>query len=189
MDPPHPLPTYLNIDLQSEWYKSALITSAIESATLPSRLRQYHDIEAALAGDDGTHRIFELKASIVPEASENPAGSSRTEAETAGSLSEDDGIDENAKFDINFSYIDPAGRHHTFNEIQVARGFEFARADEPWLENSTLARRQRLFNSQSTLQRYVRPKKLGSPESQRHHNRQNILPAINEPTAAVPWHL
>ncbi|KAJ9264347.1 hypothetical protein DTO212C5_7182 [Paecilomyces variotii] len=154
MDPPHPLPTYLNIDLQSEWYKSALITSAIESATLPSRLRQYHDIEAALAGDDGTHRIFELKASIVPEASENPAGSSRTEAETAGSLSEDDGIDENAKFDINFSCIDPAGRHHTFNEIQVARGFEFARADEPWLENSTLARRQRLFNSQSTLQRF-----------------------------------
>jgi hypothetical protein len=155
MDPPHILPTYLNIDRQSEWYTSALITSAIESATLPSRLRQYHDIEAALAGDDGTHKIFELKASIVPEDSETPVASSGANTGTSGVMVEDDETDTETKFDMNFSYSEPIGKHITFNEIQIARGFEFAKRDEPWLENSILARRQRVFNSQSILQKCV----------------------------------
>jgi hypothetical protein len=32
---------YLNVDRQSEWQKSALVASAIETVTLPSRLRPY----------------------------------------------------------------------------------------------------------------------------------------------------
>lgn len=155
MDPPHTLPTYLNIDRQSEWYTSALITSAMESATLPSRLRQYHDIEAALAGNDGTHKIFELKASIIPEDSETPVAPSGANTGTSGVMVEGEETDTETKFDINFSCRESTKKYCTFNEVRIARGFEFTKQEEPWLENSTLARRQRLFNSQTTLQRCV----------------------------------
>ncbi|EAA65678.1 hypothetical protein AN0848.2 [Aspergillus nidulans FGSC A4] len=71
IDPPSRLPSTIRVDNNSEWYTSALTSIAMESITLPTRLRPYQNFESLLAGDDSTRRIFELQASIVPPAKDH----------------------------------------------------------------------------------------------------------------------
>jgi hypothetical protein len=133
------------VDRQSEWQKTALIASAIETVTLPSRLRPYQHFEASLAGEDGTHTIFELQTSINKindghnKKSSNEEGSTKAETE----------------FDIDFAYD---GEHHQgahiFNQVQVTRGNEPERQGEPADERDLgHARKLRLYNSEPMLQR------------------------------------
>lgn len=145
MDLPQKLPGYLHVDRHSEWQTTALISSAVETVTLPSRLRPYHDFEASLTGGDGTHNIFELQASINPREHGHKAptvedGSSKAEHE----------------FDIDFTYD---GEHskaaHLFNQVQVMRGSRTGEAGntESAEQDSGRLRKLRLYNSEPTLQR------------------------------------
>ncbi|KAG0158369.1 hypothetical protein PDIDSM_5883 [Penicillium digitatum] len=138
IDIPHKLPSYLNVDRQSEWQKTALLASAIETVTMPSRLRAYRHFEASLAGEDGTHTIFELQSSI----NKIKINDSKTQAEI--------------EFDIDFSYD---GEHnkgaHIFNQVQVTRGEEPERDSES-IEDRDVGylRKLRRYNSESTLQSF-----------------------------------
>ncbi|KAJ5091172.1 hypothetical protein NUU61_006042 [Penicillium alfredii] len=161
IDIPQKLPSYLNVDRQSEWQTTALISSALETVTLPSRLRPYHDFEASLAGDDGTHNIFELQSTInqdflgrKKQPSENES-SSKTET----------------NFDIDFTYnedeIKPA---HIFNQVQVTRGNEPGQDAASTDDGDTgRLRKLRLYNSEPMLQSYHTPLRLPILDSFPHH--------------------
>lgn len=158
IDPPRQLPSFLHVDLQSEWYTSALICSAVETVTLPSRLCRYHDFEASLAGDDGTHKIFELQSTII--------GKEGTRAEKLSASGK--GLDPQAlecgsegnvetEFDLDFTYDDLASKNqHIFNQIQVVRGGGFDNAGESEaIDDIGLLRRKRFYDSEPMLQRFV----------------------------------
>ncbi|KAJ5746983.1 uncharacterized protein N7511_008679 [Penicillium nucicola] len=151
IDLPHKLPSYLNVDRQSEWQKAALIASAIETVTLPSRLRPYQHFEASLAGEDGTHTIFELQTSINKindshtKTSSNEEGSSKAQTE----------------FDIDFAYDGEHQGAHIFNQVQVTRGTELEQEGKPTDERDVgHLRKLRLYNSEAMLQSYHTPLSL-----------------------------
>jgi hypothetical protein len=144
IDLPHKLPDYLNVDRQSEWQKTALIASAIETVTLPSRLKPYQHFEASLAGEDGTHTIFELQSSI------NKINDSHTKEPS----NEEDAAEPEIEFDIDFTYDGEHKGAHIFNQVQVSRGDEPETAPESSDPRDIgHQRRIRLYNSKSMLQR------------------------------------
>ncbi|KAJ5901574.1 hypothetical protein N7495_002102 [Penicillium taxi] len=142
IDIPQKLPGYLQVDRQSQWQTTALLSSAVETVTMPSRLRPYHDFESSLAGDDGRHTIFELQSTINPKDKEE----SQTDEQTSKPETE---------FDIDFTY---GGEHnktvHIFNQVQVNRGGEFGTSSESQGNDIGHLRKLRLYNSQSMLQSY-----------------------------------
>lgn len=141
IDIPQKLPRSIQVDRQSEWQSTALLSSALETVTLPSRLRPYHDFEASLAGDDGRHNIFELQSTINPENEDTGAN--------------DDEIPKaKTEFDIDFTYDGEKGKsHHIFNQVQVLRGNDFGQSTEPTGGDVGRLRKLRLYNSESMLQR------------------------------------
>lgn len=139
VDVPQRLPGYLHVDRQSQWQTTALISSALETVTLPSRLRPYHDFESSLAGDDGGHTIFELQSTIDPKQSPtNEVGDSKAETD----------------FDIDFTYDREKGEPaHIFNQVQVRRGNEPGEPAEPSGVDIGRLRKLRLYSSEPMLQR------------------------------------
>ncbi|KAJ5458633.1 hypothetical protein N7475_010021 [Penicillium sp. IBT 31633x] len=154
IDIPHKLPGYLHVDRQSEWQKTALIASAIETVTLPSRLRPYQHFEASLAGEDGTHTIFELQSSI---------GKINTDDSRTKEPSNEDALAKpETEFDIDYAYDGEYNNGaHIFNQIQVNRGDEPERDSES-AEDRDLghARKLRRYNSESMLQRFHTPLRM-----------------------------
>lgn len=155
IDPPHRLPKTLSVDFQSEWQTSALISSAMETVTLPSRLRPYRDFESSLAGDDGIHKIFELQSSILTDEAQRTVDSKLT---NGADPSEDESSQVKTEFDVDFSYDSgDSSKSHIFNQVQVSRGFdpEQKNNDGPPTEDIDLGMRRklRLHNSQPMFQR------------------------------------
>jgi Tubulin domain len=69
--PPASIPVHVRIDASSEWSKSALLCIAVETVTLPTRLRQGHGRLASLAelgsvlNTTGSRFLFDLNASLI----------------------------------------------------------------------------------------------------------------------------
>lgn len=146
IDLSHQLPDYLTVDRQSEWQKTALIASAIESVTLPSRLKPYQHFEAALAGEDGTHTIFELQSSI----------NKIHDGHTKEPSKEDEPAQAETEFDIDFTYDGEDKGGHIFNQVQVSRGDAVEATSASTHEQDIgQLRKIRLYNSKSMLQRFV----------------------------------
>ena len=118
----------------------------MESVTLPSRLRPYHDFEASLAGDDGRHNIYELQSTLNPE--EPTQNASTFEAE--------DSPKAQTKFDIDFTYENENSETATiFNQVQVMRGSKTKTSTQPPKSvDIGHLRKLRLYNSEPMLQRY-----------------------------------
>lgn len=152
IDPPTRLPRSIALDRQSEWQTSALLSSAVETVTLPSRLRPYHDFESSLAGDDGTHKIFELQSSILADNDTEPSASTGPD---------DNDSQVKTEFDVDFTYDDDDSKTaNIYNQIQVTRGHvpeqeQDRRAPQDFAEDIDVGyrRKQRLYNSQPMLQR------------------------------------
>lgn len=139
LDVPQKLPSYLSVDRHSAWQRSALLSSAVESVSLPSRLRPYHDFEASLAGDDGRHNIYELQTSFNPPKTNDESSTKPRRT-----------------FDINFSYESPDKDTTTiFNQVQVYRGSEPRNSGEFSAQNDIgHTRKLRFYNSEPMLQRW-----------------------------------
>ncbi|KAL5364950.1 protein dml1 [Aspergillus floccosus] len=152
IDPPSRLPPAVRLDPSSEWQTSALISSAMESALLPTRLRPYHDFEASLAGDDGTHKIFELQSRIILD-EENQDGAKRS---AGAESSSETGSKVQREFDLDFTY-DEAGNDqtHIYNQVQVWRGLENEHKEAP--QDIGLIRRQQYQNSEPMCQSFYTP--------------------------------
>ncbi|KAJ5126624.1 hypothetical protein N7448_007403 [Penicillium atrosanguineum] len=150
MDLPPRLPSYLQVDRRSRWQTTALISSAVETVTLPSRLRPYHDFESSLTGDDGTHNIYELQTTLNP----GEHGRKLQTQEDGSSKAETD-------FDIDFTYGGEGSKSaHLFNQVQVMRGDDPEDASESTEHDLGHIRRLRLFNSEPMLQSYRTPLRL-----------------------------
>lgn len=147
VDIPQKLPGHISVDRHSEWQRSALLSTAVESVTLPSRLRPYHDFEASLAGDDGRHNIYELQSTLHPEEPTENASTSEVE----------DSPKAQTKFDIDFTYENENFETATiFNQVQVMRGSKTTKTSAQPPESGDIAhlRKLRLYNSEPMLQRY-----------------------------------
>lgn len=158
IDPPHRLPKTFNVDFQSEWQTSALISSAMETVILPSRLRPYRDFESSLAGEDGIHKIFELQSMILTDKEAQHSTKPTNGAES----SEDASSQVKTEFDVDFSYDSrDSNKSHIYNQVQVSRGInpEQKKNDGPATEDIDLGMRRklRLHNSQPMFQRWVLP--------------------------------
>lgn len=146
VDIPQRLPSYLSVDRHSEWQRSALLSAAVETVALPSRLRPYHDFEASLAGDDGRHNIYELQSTFNREKPNDYAP--KSDEEGSPKLQ--------TKFDIDFTYDNENTETATiFNQVQVMRGNQTKTFFQP-AESGDIGhlRKVRLYNSEPMLQRY-----------------------------------
>ncbi|EFW20892.1 mtDNA inheritance, partitioning of the mitochondrial organelle [Coccidioides posadasii str. Silveira] len=126
--PPSKLPHYVNLNIASEWYISALTSVAVESVTLPGRLRWYEGIEPWFLDNAGPQRIFALRATIRSENSELPFAShlrpnDSTQMDT-DEVDHDEIEQSEQRFDLGFSPIGSATRTnntHIFSRVQVVR--------------------------------------------------------------------
>ncbi|KAK2747795.1 mtDNA inheritance, partitioning of the mitochondrial organelle [Myotisia sp. PD_48] len=115
---PSKLPEYITRDLSHSWYSSALISLAVESVSLPSRLRDRRalDIWDISAGDQ--RNIFNLQSSVGKSISApiaDVSGKLRNEEEQYDQLQED-----MKRFDIDLSPVNLAMEHGTRIDGQVS---------------------------------------------------------------------
>ena len=155
IDPPSHTPSKVYFDPQSEWHTTALISSAMESVTLPTRLRQFHDFESSLAGDDSTHKIFELQSSVTADNGINEQHLPVKGPVTETSASEQGVVKSQAEFELDFTYDrHGSSNSHIFNQIQVWRGTNPDQDDESVpQEDLGLSRKQRYYDSAPMFQR------------------------------------
>lgn len=146
--PPSPLPSYVQLARSSLWQTSALLSTALESMTLPSRLRpgggqrgRLDDMEATL-NVNGSQRIADIQMSItdpsVPE-HKQLAGMKAHDgrmrgSNTDGQLSEDQMLADDASLDMDFFcgegqamktntfHVQRKKKHQVFGQVESVRG-------------------------------------------------------------------
>lgn len=154
VDPPSRLPDTIHLNPQSQWYTSALISSALETVTLPTRLRPYHDFEASLAGEDSIHKIFELQSSIFKALDDEQESSKPSRSKDSANTNGDESTKVQKEFDLDFSYDSlDSNKSHIFNQLQVRRGIEDGEDGMPSMKDLSLLRKERAFNSEPNFQR------------------------------------
>lgn len=148
MSIPPVLPRYVELDRSSQWQTSALLSTALETTTLPSRLRNSSrnhatfDVMEAALNVNGTQRIAQLQCSIV-DPSVSRAEKSRFakgchDRQRLGSkridlmLDEDDAQTTTVDLDMDFfcgryirSVASLSQHHqasHTFGQVETLRG-------------------------------------------------------------------
>ncbi|EEP82223.1 conserved hypothetical protein [Uncinocarpus reesii 1704] len=123
--PPVKHPHYVNLNMPSEWHLSALTSVAVESVTLPARLRWHEGLEPWLLDNASPQRIFTLRATIRTEDSEH-SFASRLNDLTENKVGEgrhDDIENSERQLDLNFSSIGSTTpeKTHFFSRVQVDR--------------------------------------------------------------------
>ncbi|KAL4895666.1 tubulin domain-containing protein [Aspergillus ambiguus] len=157
IDPPSRVPKSVHFDPNSEWQTSALISSAMESALLPTRLRPYHDFEASLAGDDGTHKIFELQSRIMLDKDDQKDGTSIPAKQAVETDSSEMGSKVQREFDLDFTYDEAANSEsHIYNQVQVWRGLDNDQKEYA-PEDIGIIRRRQYHNSEPMCQSFSTP--------------------------------
>ncbi|OKL56068.1 Protein dml1 [Talaromyces atroroseus] len=152
---------------RSQWYTSALIASAVETVTIPSRLRTYRDFEASLMGHrGGSQTIFELQSSVIPlDTVENRSPWATSEHSTHESADE-----AKLNFDLNFTVPQPLADDTTvFTQVQVFRGEEqgpnATNTDSLHVEDIGLSRKLRLYASKPAVERFSTNLRFPLPDS------------------------
>jgi hypothetical protein len=144
-DPPMSIPPYLSLDCHSEWQTAALLTTAIESMTLPSRLRLIRGNHGSLEGMEtvlnvnGDQKIFKLQSSILTRGQLNGHATDEQHSMTMNGFQnglhgqgsdhnlEEDAIEDslNKGYDLNFTPHSletvPPRRVHCFGQVEVTR--------------------------------------------------------------------
>lgn len=161
---PAKAPSYLTMDCNSPWHTSALQCVALESMTIPSRLRSsngergvLHDLEETF-NSTGKRGIAKLEMSIADpdvlseKASEQIVRAEKVGSTTSGLPSEGD-EDQLGEFDMDVFTKDyrltmarPKRREHIFGRAEASRG--------EWNLAEDRDRRDR-FGKGPTVQRYV----------------------------------
>ena len=180
--PPGFLPEYVRMNKSSQWHVSALLSTALESMTLPSRLRPdtqrrglFGNIEAAL-NVNGHQRIAQLQCSILdpdPELQKisNGRGSKddRAPSNTNHAMLEEDSLEATpSSLDINLSpgnigsWSLLTGQRgpsdHTFGTVENIRGRLEGSKAKPQDDDEvviTYGRKRRRFAGLSVTERCV----------------------------------
>ena len=138
--PTGPRPSYLVDDIITKWQTSALQATALESATLPTRLANRGDAIRGLMVDIEQLFTNEVKRNILkvslsaaaPSEPPRPNGVSHQDHRMVNGVNHDDDktMQEPEKLDMDLfdrldtSAIQVAGRQHTFSQALVVRGLE-----------------------------------------------------------------
>jgi len=123
---PRLLPRYLSADSLSEWHFSALISSAVESVTLPTRLRPYEGLDTWLPGEGGPHKIFHLQATIPfnKDSTSNSSMEYKKDASIAEGEENSD-LDERLVRGFELDFTPPSApstrKIHVFSQVLVTR--------------------------------------------------------------------
>ncbi|CAF9928443.1 MAG: mtDNA inheritance, partitioning of the mitochondrial organelle [Alectoria fallacina] len=177
--PPTRLPQYVRLDRNSQWHTSALLSAALESVTLPTRLR--HDtqkcgfvdgLEAAL-NVNGNQRIAQLQCSVLdPETAPYviaiPRGSTDDRAPSGNNrlLVEEDGLNlAGPRLDMDLSCCNArstspfAAQHdrsdHFFGAVESVRTKSEAAKDETTDDvEITYALKRRRFAGLPVIERF-----------------------------------
>lgn len=178
--PSTPLPTYVRLDRDSQWHTSALMSVALESMTLPARLRVdtqrrglLGDLEAAL-NVNGNQRIAQLECSILDPKEEPPKATndfriedSRAPSNTNYTMLEEDGPKagrQHLDIDLSGGDIRPTSaftsQHHTtshiFGAVENTRGDrKVVREEEADSKHDTHATERRRFAGLTVVERFV----------------------------------
>ncbi|KAK3368134.1 tubulin nucleotide-binding domain-like protein [Podospora didyma] len=140
---PSRLPRSISLDPSSQWHTSALLATAIESITLPSRLKDATNrdtlgsiVELLNPTEKQTIADLQMSFSSSEEAAED---SSRTPGRQSSStngflLPDDDNLSEGIKLDINFTPSDQIDLYA--RQIQQQNGFR-----NPRVFNQVISRR------------------------------------------------
>lgn len=176
--PPTQLPQYVHIDRYSQWHTSALLSAALESITLPTRLKhdtQKHgfvgDLEAAL-NVNGNQRIAQLQCSILdpnhsPLITTHGSTDDRVPSGSNCILVEEDGHNlADSKLDMNFSWSNARSisplltQHnksdHVFGAVENTRTkIEIAKDEETDKDNINYARKRRRSAGLPVIERFV----------------------------------
>ena len=175
------LPQYVHLDRCSQWHTSALLSVALESITLPTRLRHgvakhgfFNDLEAAL-NVNGNQRIAQLQCSVLSPDNLQPAkaiahGSDddRTPLGSNHVLVEDAEVKlVEPRLDIDLSYGETrstsplATRHdssdHLFGLVENRRINVEVRKDEAGEDEIACARKRRRFAGLPVTEKFVNP--------------------------------
>ena len=173
------LPQYVHLNRDSQWQTSALLSMALESMTLPSRLRPdkqrrglLGDIEAAL-NVNGNQRIAQLQCTILDPETElprsvngHPGHDDRAPSNTSHAMIEEDDVEIiTSHLDMNLSTgnsgsLAYASQHdtsdHTFGAVENTRGtLQEARDQELDEDEITYARKRRRLAGLSVVERFV----------------------------------
>lgn len=180
--PPTQLPQYVHLDRNSQWHTSALLSAALESITLPTRLRHdaqkrgfVDDLEAAL-NVNGSQRIAQLQCSILdpenaPLVIAIPRGSTDDRAPSGNNrlLIEEDGLKlAEPRLDMDLSCWNARSTSpfttqrdrldHVFGAVVSERTKNEAGRDEETDEDEiTYARKRRRFAGLPVIERFVTP--------------------------------
>jgi hypothetical protein len=149
----------LSADPLSEWHLSALISSAVESVTLPTRLRPHEGLETWMPEEGGIHNIFNLQATI-PFTENTEPDSSMTHKKDAlvSDGGEDSYLDEGLLSGFEFDFTPPSARRarktHVFSQVLVIR-YPREHANKVWPSGSRWGPgRGRPTESRLPVQRY-----------------------------------
>jgi hypothetical protein len=128
--PPASIPVHVRIDASSEWSKSALLCTAVETVTLPTRLRQGHGRLASLAelgsvlNTTGSRFLFDLNASLVGSKGSFGAHSGSKPPHDEGRGSHELGTLQ-TEFDLDYtprgSQTSLGRRAHLFSQAEIRR--------------------------------------------------------------------
>lgn len=169
---PRPLGSHVSLDSSSRWHTSALVASALESVTLPSRLRSglNNDTFAGMAGllnQLGKQSIASLQMSIAKQKAPATSGDSRVRQGNQRTYDDDrEDNEEDSKglhLDLDFTpsdQLDPGraqnGVHQPriFSQLVTIRGS--AAEDEAELDPAEEQERLRRRNPNAPVtKRYV----------------------------------
>ncbi len=165
------LPAYVQLDRDSMWHTSALLSTAVESMTLPSRLRPggqggfLNDIEAVL-NVNGNQQIACLQMTVVGG---EPLGQRRGAKESANDArmrrrnsDSEKSVADNVRLDMDFlpsgsevrasNRRDDEKKEHVFGQVESLRGLDL---DEAGQELDGYARKRRRLAALPTVEKSV----------------------------------
>lgn len=129
---PQPLGRHVSLDPSSRWHTSALVASALESVTLPARLRNglNNDTFTGMTGllnQIGKQSVASLQMSIANQSTPPPTGDSRIRQASQRMYVDagEDNEDEDSKgvhLDLDFTpsdQLDPVHRQNGFHQPRV----------------------------------------------------------------------
>ena len=177
---PLKLPQYVQLDRSSRWHTSAMLSTALETMTLPSRLRYssrrhvtFDTMEAAL-NVNGTQCVANLECSVVDpwdlEAEKSRSVQGSHDHRRPGTRTSDLMLDEDgpkvttANLDMNFScwgnvdsVMSLSQRHkttHTFGQVESVRG-ELEEHEEEDDEEAGFARKTKRLANLAIIEKSV----------------------------------
>ena len=182
ISPPESVPDFIDLDRASEWDTTALLVAAVETMTLPARLRgppELHrslaDLEAVL-NVNGNQKVHQLQCKIgsdndppnlLPANGQTQITASqrmdRSDHEHDPRASNSTKSSSPTYFDVDFSVdgmekAQPAKYTHIFGQVEVGRGADLRQKnDSPTQEQDIAGRQARRFGSEPFVERSVCP--------------------------------